>query len=175
MQNWHFQNLGMQSSGLSLWSHLQPDSSALLPQALSHSSFMDSSYLFFCLFVFVKSKNNWFVARRKLESPSRHKKIISFCCPEKATASKNAKTMVVMMGTVIKLLKRINSLTSCTSEVKENTFLHRELGITTSFACWLKVQLFHSLLMLTEISQECQEEDEEKLIQYHRNIISTKL
>lgn len=79
--------------------------------------------------------------------------MLHFCCPAEATGSKNVKIMVVMAGTVMKLLKRKNSLISYRSEVKENTFAHVELCITTCSSCQMMIQLFNSLLMLIKIAQ----------------------
>jgi len=63
------------------------------------------------------------------------------------------KIMVVMVGTVMKLLKRINSLISCRSDIKGKTFAHVDLHITTCSACQSVIQLFNSLLMLIKIAQ----------------------
>lgn len=98
-------------------------------------------------------------------SPSRHKKMLRLCCPAKATGSKNAKIMVVMVGTMMKILKRMNSLISHRSEVKENIFVHVELCITTCSTCHLMIQVFNCLLMLIKIAQGWGE-----LIWHHRNI-----
>lgn len=58
MQNSVFQNFGVQSSSLSLCFSSPPDYSSLLPHALSHSSFMDLSFIFFSLNAKIKSVEN---------------------------------------------------------------------------------------------------------------------